>query len=334
MAELMMPRVDFSTLGDLPRTYREGRAAAREEEIARNRQMTLAELGQGADVSEVARKLFQAGDVQGGLSLANLANTVEQQKFNRGIAERQISLQESQAQRRELPESVRTLNAAGIDPRSPEGRKALFPRTDTPISATDKKAIFEAEDAMPQLQGTIENLDRALELNKSTFSGAGAGVRATIGANLPDAMVPDFIADKKTALATSEWQKIMGPEALQAMASTLKGATTDFELRKFIEMLGDPQTPPQVREGVIKRMKTLVERKKQIQEARTRDLRGGTYFKPDGAGAPASPAAPSGGMPQAAGNPLQQARDAIERGADRNAVIKRLRDNGIDPSGL
>jgi hypothetical protein len=37
-------------------------------------------------------------------------------------------------------------------------------------------------------------------------------------------------------------------------------------------------------------------------------------------------------MPQ--GDPLAQARAAIRMGADRNAVIQRLQQNGIDPSGL
>lgn len=329
MAELMLPRVDFATLGDLPRTYREGRAASREEEIARNRQMTLAELGQGATPADVATKLFRAGDIQGGLSLANLANTIEQQRFNRGIAERQIGLQEQVAQRRELPDEVRKLNAAGIDPRSPEGRKAMFPRTDTPISATDKKAIFEAEDTIPQLQGTIENLSRAVELNSKTFTGYGAGIKADIGTKLPGG---GYLVDQNKARDTSEWQKIMGPEALQQMASTLKGATTDFELRKFIEMLGDPATDPQVRRGVIERMKKLAERKMQIQKSRVNDLRGGTYFKPNGG--PDAPGGQAGSTPSADSAPLAQARDAIDRGADRNAVIKRLRENGIDPSGL
>jgi hypothetical protein len=40
-----------------------------------------------------------------------------------------------------------------------------------------------------------------------------------------------------------------------------------------------------------------------------------------------------GGAPANSGA-LQQAKDAIERGADRNAVIQRLRQNGIDPAGL
>ncbi|MDI4655523.1 hypothetical protein [Xanthobacter autotrophicus] len=49
------------------------------------------------------------------------------------------------------------------------------------------------------------------------------------------------------------------------------------------------------------------------------------------------PSNPSMGAPQGAsgvGDPLAQARDAISRGAPRDAVIQRLRQNGIDPAGL
>lgn len=38
--------------------------------------------------------------------------------------------------------------------------------------------------------------------------------------------------------------------------------------------------------------------------------------------------------PAAADDPIARARDAIARGAPRDAVIKRLKDNGIDPKGL
>ncbi|QRI63619.1 hypothetical protein JQ506_22945 [Shinella sp. PSBB067] len=34
------------------------------------------------------------------------------------------------------------------------------------------------------------------------------------------------------------------------------------------------------------------------------------------------------------GDPLSEAKKAIAAGADRNAVIQRLRENGIDPGGL
>lgn len=267
-----MPRVDFSILGNLGKDYKNARKEA-------TRERTLAELGQGASIEDVGRKLFQSGDIEGGLSLAKLADAQAQRDWTRTYQSGMLDIARQQLARRDEPEDIRKIRAAGMDPNSPEGRKALFPRTDTPISATDKKAIFEAEDAVPQLQGTVENLSRAIELNDKTFSGYTAGLRGDIGTKLPGG---GFVVDENAALATAEWSKIMGPEALNQMASTLKGATTDFELRKFIEMLGDPGTPPQVRKGVIQRMKLLAERKLQVQGARVKDLREGSYFKPNG----------------------------------------------------
>lgn len=54
------------------------------------------------------------------------------------------------------------------------------------------------------------------------------------------------------------------------------------------------------------------------------------------ASAPAAPAAPArpAAPAAAATDPLARARDALARGANRNAVIERLRQNGIDPAGL
>lgn len=257
---------------------------------------TLADIGKGIaggtlDYNQAAGRLLAAGDRQGAMSLAMLGMNQANQQYShgrdaindqfrreesaraQGNADRNFNLQSS---RYEEPAQVKTLRAAGIDPASPEGRKALFPRTDTPISATDKKAIFQAEDAIPAVQGTIENLNRALELNDKTFSGFGAGVRGDIASKLPSSIAP------KGAMETAEWSKIMGPEALTAMANTLKGATTDFELKKYMEMLGDPSTPATIRKGVIERMKRLAERKLEIDQARVNDLRGGSYFKEGG----------------------------------------------------
>lgn len=269
--------VDFSPIANLGKTYQDARMRA-------NRERTLADLGRGANVADVSRALFQAGDIQGGLSLANLANAQSQQDWTRTYQGGMLDLARQNAQRREEPDDIRKLRAAGINPQSPEGRKALFPRTDTPISATDKKAIFEAEDTVPQLQGTIEALDKALELNGKTYTGFGAEFYGNLGAKASGSL---GMTPSPQAAATVEWQKIMGPEALQTMANTLKGATTDFELRKYLDMLADPSTPVETRSNVIKRMKTLAERKMELNQSRIRDLRGGDYFKPGGGMSPA-----------------------------------------------
>jgi len=242
---------------------------------------------QGGNPQSALARLMAVGDMQGAQTIASMGNQQFDQTYKTGM----LDIARQNAARQEVPALLQILKAAGMDPASPEGRKALFPKTDTPISATDKKAIFEAEDVKPQLLGTKEALARAKELNDGTFSGAGAGARAWAGSNLPDMLVPDFIADKATADKTTEWQKIMGPEALQNMANTLKGATTDFELKKFIEMLGDPKTPPPIRKSIIERMEKLTDRKIELQDTRIKDLRGGDYFKPGGGGSSAAPRA-------------------------------------------
>lgn len=312
MASSIVPALDFSPIGELPKTIREAQTAS-----ARKR--TLAELAQSKDGSfdyaGAARGLLAAGDTEGGLTLARLAEAQAQRGYERtkderdfgfrreeatrtqGNADRTFRLTETAANRKETPEKVRLLQEAGIDPRSPEGRQALF-KMDEKLGAGDKKAIYEAEDDNTKLQGTVDALKRAKELNGTTFTGATAGARAWAGSRLPDALVPDMVADKKTADATTEWQGLMGEESIKTMAATLKGATTDFELKKYVSMLADPSTPPEVRGRVIDRMLKLAERQSEVNATRMNQLRGGTYFKPTGgqSGPAGSVTAPEGAV--------------------------------------
>jgi hypothetical protein len=287
-----VPTLDASPLGNLLKTYRDSKMEG-------NRDRTLAQIDPNnpQGLNTIGAQLLKAGDVQGGLAVTQLARQNSNDDWQRTYQGGMLDVARQNASRQETPAQLQVLRAAGINPASPEGRKALFPRTDTPISATDKKAIFEAEDAVPQLKGTIEALDRAAALNDKTFSGFGAELFGKLGTGAAGALGNPNLASEQ-ARATTEWSKIMGPQALETMASTLKGATTDFELRKFTEMLADPSTPADVRMNVIKRMKTLAERKMQLNESRIKDLRGGDYFKPGG-GQPAAAAAPQAAPKQA-----------------------------------
>ena len=130
---------------------REQNAAAKEAQNA---------LMNGGDVKSALARLIGARDFQAANALANFGN----QSFNQNIQSEQLKLAQQAAQRREEPEDIRKLRAAGMDPSSPEGRKALFPRTDTPLSATDKKAVMAAEDDVPRLDATIANIERAKQL--------------------------------------------------------------------------------------------------------------------------------------------------------------------------
>lgn len=141
---------------------------------------------------------------------------------------------------------------------------------DNRATATDKKELWKSEDELPALDGTISSLDRALELNKKTFTGVTAGVRGWAGTAIPGA---GMVMDPNAAAATREFGQIMSLEAIKSMANTLAGATTDQELRQFVEILADPSTPPDIRERTILRMKTLAERQKVIKTQRINELR-------------------------------------------------------------
>jgi hypothetical protein len=217
---------------------------------------------------------------------------------------KEIDYREEAAAKRE-PEAVRQLRAAGVDPKSPEGRRMLSPRADTPLSPTDKKAIFDAENDIPRLEATIKNIERAKELNPNVYSGYTASMRGALGAKLPDMVVPDFIATPEGGKATSEWDQLMGSEAIKMMSETLKGASTDFEMRKFLSIAADTSQPADVRERAMDRFVSLAKQELALRQTRARDLRTGTYFKPQGASEGATRSeTPS--IPQAAADYLKE----------------------------
>jgi hypothetical protein len=245
------------------------------------------------DFQKAIMGLTRAGDVEGAARISQLAGAAEDRKFRReeavrsqGNADRTFGLQQQAFTRKEEPENVRAVRAAGIDPTSPEGRKTLFPKTDTPISAADKKTINTAEDELPNVDATIDALKIAKDLNSKTFTGWTAGARGALGTSgLPGA---NMLVDKDAAMATREWGQVMSGEAIKTMADTLKGATTDFELRKFESMMADPTVPPKIRGDMIDRMIKLADKQKTIKTRRIEELRSGNYYKPQGGGGAAS----------------------------------------------
>jgi hypothetical protein len=311
MAELTVPLMNFSALGQLGGVYRK----AQEDEM---RKQTLASLGQGTEAD--AASLLKSGDLslaQLGVAMRNRASDESRQNkefdANQDYRNRSLAIQEANAKRKErsivddASDRQKIAQQLGLAPGTPAYNSFIATGKmgrDEALTAGDRKVINEAEDELPNIQGTRESLKRALELNEKTFSGFGAEKRAAIGSNLPDWMVPDFIADKATADSTKEWQTLMSPEALQTMAKTLKGATTDFELRKFIEMLADPSTKPEIRSRIIKRMDTLAGRQEELASRRINELRGGTYYKPRPQGSAAPK--PQVSAPQGAVQALQK----------------------------
>lgn len=227
-------------------------------------------------------------------------------------AEPQLTAQAEQ--RKQIAEGL------GMKPGSPGYQSFVatgkMPNEDKPgPSAGDKRVIQNAEDELPNIDGTIASLNRAKELNPQTYTGATAKYYAAIGTSgYPGA---GLVTDTTKAGKTREFNQLMSMEAIQAMSKTLKGATTDAEMARFMEILGDPSTPPEIRGRTIDKMLTIAQRQRETAVSRLNELRAGTYYNPreQGGGAGAAPAparsapAPTAAPPAAAINMLRQNPD-------------------------
>jgi hypothetical protein len=121
-------------------------------------------------------------------------------------------------------------------------------------------------------------------------------------------------------------EQLRGQAFLQAFES-LKGggAITETEGQKATQAIARLNSS-QSTEGFVtalRELREVVEGARQRAESRVPTNRAATPAQ-----RPASP------RTQQQGNPIDAARDAISRGAPRDAVIQRLRENGIDASGL
>lgn len=211
-----------------------------------------------------------------------------------------LRAQGSGAPQQAVPGVAQAGQAPTPAPGAPSLARPLIPPTPRAFPAADKKAIFEAEDSSAQLKGTLDTLNRARDLNRQTFTGYTAGARGWAGTALPDYLVPDVVADPKTAASTREFNQIMSQEAIKSMSETLKGATTDREMARFTEILADPTTPPEIRERTIERMIGLAQRQQELNARRMTDLRKGEYFRPETQGQAPAQTQPSD-LPRAGG---------------------------------
>lgn len=228
-----------------------------------------------------------------------------------------------------VAQRLQQIKSSGLDPNAQANKVYIatgkMPREDqNPLTATDKKAIGEADDQVIAAQNVMSLLDEAAKLNPQANAGPLAGTRAAIGNALPDFMVPDVVSSPESSKATSNFSNILMGQALAQLKSTFGAAPTEGERKILMDLQGSLNEPVGVRNDILRRARALAEKRLREQTDRASALRGGEYYKP---GQGPSSARPSTGA-------LDEARAAISRGAPRDKVIERLRQNGIDPAGL
>ncbi|MGN7959128.1 hypothetical protein [Agrobacterium radiobacter] len=163
----------------------------------------------------------------------------------------------------------------GLTPDSPGYQSYVLtgkmPREDAqPLTATDKKAILEADEMVLATQGAIPLIDRALELNDKAYSGPTAGIRGMIGGNL------GLDAGKDTM----ELDNVVTSQALGQLKAIFGAAPTEGERRILLDIQGSTSQPPEVRKAIFERARQAAQRRLDFYQQRSSELRGGEFYKP------------------------------------------------------
>lgn len=192
----------------------------------------------------------------------------------------------------ETEERRKVAEANGMKPDDPRYQNFVLtgkmPREDAqPLTATDKKAILEADEGVLAANTAISALRAAKELSPRALAGWGAGAKASVANNLPDWFVPDgLVASPEKAEATAELENVVTSQALAQLKSIFGSAPTEGERKILMEIQGSIGQPDNVRQKIYDRGIAMAERRLGFNQQRADELRERNFFKP-GAGASA-----------------------------------------------
>jgi hypothetical protein len=160
--------------------------------------------------------------------------------------------------------------------------QAQAKRADTPLSASDRKAIMEADEAVMMNENVIKGIDDASNVSREAYGNPIASVYSRVG---------QFFGDK-AAEKTVELQNLTTSQALQQLKTIFGAAPTEGERKILLDIQGSPNLPDKQRQEIFRRAKEAAQRRLEFNRQQAEQLRGGTYFKP-------------GQGPGPAGNPLE-----------------------------
>jgi len=166
-------------------------------------------------------------------------------------------------------------------------------------SMAEKQSLLnESTGLMPQLDATVDRLGKLADKATYTWAGRAVGeaVRQTGGTRESD-------------IARTEYQSEIDNNILPLLRQTFGAQFTQKEGESLKATLGDVNKAPAEKKAVLRAF--INQKQEQIKTLQRQT-----------------------GQTPAPTDPLAAARDAIAKGAPRDAVIQRLQQNGIDATGL
>lgn len=172
--------------------------------------------------------------------------------------------------------------ANGLDPSSPGYQSFVLtgkmPREDAqPLTATDKKAILEADEMVQTNQAAIGALKQAKDLSKQAFAGPLAGQRGYAASFLGESS--DI---GRSGAATTDLNNLVTTNALGQLKAIFGGAPTEGERKILLDIQGSANQPDAVRQKIYDRAIELANKRLEFNRKRADELRGGQFYKPQG----------------------------------------------------
>src|SRR5436190_9512061 len=198
-------------------------------------------------------------------------------------------------------------------------------------SPADQVAMGQARDEHINLQVTAAKLAEADDLlEKGIYHGAGADTKTKLGQIVPDKLGGIVGTDPETTARSKRYTQILSSEVV-AQLKALKGPASNKDMDWATTTVNDPSAPKENKQQAMKILRAQMGAHLQSSEQTLKGM-GTAPVKveiPGATGGPAAPAAAAGG-----GDLLEEARKAIAAGAPRDKVMQRLKEKGVDATGL
>ena len=216
----------------------------------------------------------------------------------------------------------------GLRPGSPAYQSYVLtgkmPREDQqPLSASDKKAILEADDAVASAETAISNLTQAKVLSAKAYEGPTAGVRGQITGYFGN----------EAGQSTQELDNLVTTNALGQLKAIFGAAPTEGERKILLEIQGSSSLPHALRVKIYDRANELAGRRLELNKQRAAELRGQTYYKPGGGspetrGSDRALPAPSPSNRPGAANAAGRFNDLVGSGLSKEQAYQQLQSEG------
>jgi GH24 family phage-related lysozyme (muramidase) len=189
----------------------------------------------------------------------------------------------------QIAEREAAVRGRGLDPNDPQFRSYILtgkmPREDQqPLTATDKKAILEADEGVMAAEAALTALNQAKTLSKDAFSGPLASQRGYVAG----------LTGPGAGQTTTDLDNLIQSNALSQLKSIFGAAPTEGERKILLEIQGSTSQPDAVRQKIYDRAIVMANRRLELNRQRANELRGGTFYKPqEGRPQPAASGTPA-----------------------------------------